>query len=78
MGKKKTTPKPNQNKKPEDKPNNTQLKYQNGNGEFLIIQLLTLVCNKLDEMRNHTRVLVEQNEELLKRLDQEDKDVEDI
>ncbi len=58
-------------------PKNTELTYQKGNGDFLVVQLLTLVCNKLDEMRNHTRVLVEQNDEILKMLKQED-DVKDI
>jgi len=72
----KTKPKPEQTQI-EDKPNNTKLTYQQSNGEFLVVQLLTLICNKLDEMRNHTRVLVETNQELLKRLDQEDS-VKDI
>jgi hypothetical protein len=72
----KTKPKPEQTQT-ENKPNNTKLTYQQSNGEFLVVQLLTLICNKLDEMRNHTRVLVETNQELLRRLDQEDS-VKDI
>lgn len=72
----KTTPKPEQTKT-ETKPKNTELQYQKGNGEFLAVQLLTLICNKLDEMRNHTRVLVEQNDEIIKML-KETENVEDI
>ena len=79
----KTTPKPDQ-KQPA--PKNTELTYQKGNGEFLAVQLLTLVCNKLDVMLNHTRVQVEllqkisdNQEELLNRLKDEDgQDTEDI
>jgi len=41
--------------------------FTQGNELKVIATLLLKVCNKLDEMRNHTAVLVEQNEELLKR-----------
>ena len=79
----KTTPKPNPK---QANPNNTELQYQRGNGEFLAVQLLTLVCNKLDVIRNHTQVQVEllqkisdNQEELLNRIKAEDEQgAEDI
>lgn len=48
-------------------PQDNKLKYERGNGEYLRIELLILICHKLDEMRNHTRVLVEQNDEIIKQ-----------
>ena len=59
--------------KTKPKQNNTEnpnhLTYERGNGEFIIARLLTLVCNKLDEMRNHTKTLVEQNDKIIKLLE---------
>lgn len=75
MTKKKTKSKQDETKTPENK--NNVLNYQQGNGDFLTVQLLTLVCNKLDEMRNHTKVLVEQNDEIIKLLKKDD-DLGDI
>jgi hypothetical protein len=60
----KTKPKPEETKKA----NPNHLSYQGGNGEYLVVQLLTLLCNKLDEMRNHTSTLVMQNDEIIKLL----------
>lgn len=79
----KTTPKPNPK---QDAPKENRLKYEKGNGEQLGIELLVLLCNKLDVIMNHTTVQVEllqkisdNQEELLNRLKAEDGEgIEDI
>ena len=58
MNKTKTDTIPNLDKKPTDKPQ-VNLQHREGNGEFLIIHLLTHVCNKLDVIMNHTQTQVE-------------------
>jgi len=67
----KTTPKKDETENP------NHLKYERGNGEFIIARLLTLMCNKLDEMRNHTKVLVEQNDTIIGQNDKVIKLLED-
>lgn len=77
----KTTPNKDEAKKPKE----NKLKYEKGNAEELGVQLLVLLCNKLDVLMNHTAVQVEllqkisdNQEELLNRLKTEDEGIEDI
>ncbi|MBW1672067.1 MAG: hypothetical protein JRJ45_00225 [Deltaproteobacteria bacterium] len=79
MSEKETIPKQDQNPKPKE----NKLEYRKGNAEELGVQLLVLLCNKLDVLMNHTKVQVEllqkisdDQKELLNRLKTED--AEDI
>jgi hypothetical protein len=42
--------------------------FTQGNELRCIATLLLKVCNKLDEIANHTTVIVEQNEDLIKEI----------
>ena len=64
----KTKPKPEETKT-QDKPKPNNIQYQQGNGEFLAVQLLTLACNKLDVLINHTQAQVEVLQKIDKRME---------
>jgi len=53
----------NPKKKKVAKPKPEEFIFTQGNELRCIATLLLKVCNKLDEIRNHTKTLVEQNEE---------------
>lgn len=45
------------------------IKYQPGNGEGLIVALLNTIAQKLDNIQNHTVTIVEQQQELIKAIE---------